>query len=364
MSQVEQLVAVGRMAAMIQIDKDEVGREYSEQASKNRYGYASSLGSPGSDQAQSLGSILREGDLVLDDCCGNGALFRALQERIGPGGTIIALDLSLPMLLRAREAAEGLACGVYLVLGDGERLPIKSGCFDAAICSLGLHRMNPLRGLEEMYRVLGAGRYMILTLPHGHSEDYRAMEHIPPSLIPRGYVPLGWEHGFPESVYAREQEAWRRFKEWCAANQPWLYEAIRDGWAYGYDDLESGFKDLEEGRITSQEFDARVEEFASRIGKEMPIVWVWFPSFRGFSRLLEEFRALEGAILIQASSTRNQHDLREGSPFEIYHRIHFEGEHLAILGKPPWGQDEGTSGRTKPRDLEGKEANSRRSSRG
>lgn len=68
---------------------------------------------------------------------------------------IFAVDISENMLKRAKIKAETSEASIYLVQMDVERLGFPNGFFDAAIstyvfCSV----ENPLRGLEEIRRVL------------------------------------------------------------------------------------------------------------------------------------------------------------------------------------------------------------------
>src|SRR3990172_12612029 len=46
---------------------------------------------------------LKQGDVVLDVACGTGLSFPHIQERIGPQGQLIGVDLSAEMLAKARE---------------------------------------------------------------------------------------------------------------------------------------------------------------------------------------------------------------------------------------------------------------------
>jgi hypothetical protein len=95
---------------------------------------------------------------------------------------------------------------------------------------------------------------------------------------------------------------------------------------------------LKDGEITAEEYKSIAERWEKKIGRE-PINWVWFPTFRGFTELLETFREEKEALLIYTSSTKNLDSLREGTDFEIYRKIHSKSRHVAILGKPSWAQD-------------------------
>jgi demethylmenaquinone methyltransferase/2-methoxy-6-polyprenyl-1,4-benzoquinol methylase len=48
---------------------------------------------------------LKEGDTVLDVCCGSGLSFKAIESIIGPTGKIIAVDTNHNMLALARSRA-------------------------------------------------------------------------------------------------------------------------------------------------------------------------------------------------------------------------------------------------------------------
>ena len=58
-------------------------------------------------QREAVGRLeLEPGQVVLDVACGTGLAFEAIQQRIGPGGRLIGLDLSPEMLAHARERSE------------------------------------------------------------------------------------------------------------------------------------------------------------------------------------------------------------------------------------------------------------------
>lgn len=78
---------------------------------------------------------LREGNTVLEIGCGTGLNFPYIEERIGPGGRLIALDYTPAMLeLAARRCNENEWQNVDFVRGDAAEVDsLVSGPVDAAI---------------------------------------------------------------------------------------------------------------------------------------------------------------------------------------------------------------------------------------
>jgi SAM-dependent methyltransferase len=76
---------------------------------------------------------------VLDLGCGCGDSSLALARRVAPGGRVLGLDLSEPMLARAREraAAAGLA-NLDFRVADVQSAPLEAGAFDAAFSRFGV----------------------------------------------------------------------------------------------------------------------------------------------------------------------------------------------------------------------------------
>ncbi len=109
-------------------------------------------------------AVVRDGDRVLDVCCGTGDLSIAAREA---GGEVTGLDFSEPMLARAREKSSD----IDWVSGDALALPFPDGSFDAATVGFGVRNLDDLeRGLAELRRVLvPGGRLAILeiTRPRG-----------------------------------------------------------------------------------------------------------------------------------------------------------------------------------------------------
>jgi ubiquinone/menaquinone biosynthesis C-methylase UbiE len=84
---------------------------------------------------------LRPGARVLDVACGTGANFALIEQRIGPSGDLVGVDVTPQMLnqARARVARTGWS-NVRLREGDVCELgTVRLGePFDAAVCTLGL----------------------------------------------------------------------------------------------------------------------------------------------------------------------------------------------------------------------------------
>lgn len=82
---------------------------------------------------------VRAGDSVLDVGCGCGATSLQLAERVGPTGAVTGLDISEPMLARARERAA--ECGfvqLEFVNGDAQTLAFAAGSRDLVYSRFGV----------------------------------------------------------------------------------------------------------------------------------------------------------------------------------------------------------------------------------
>lgn len=102
---------------------------------------------------------VRPGMRVLDVAAGAGDQSCDIARRVGPGGTILATDISPRMLAAAR--ANFRAAGydnVKTRVADGEALGLDDANFDAAVCRLGLMLLgDPLKGLQSARRALRPG---------------------------------------------------------------------------------------------------------------------------------------------------------------------------------------------------------------
>jgi SAM-dependent methyltransferase len=81
----------------------------------------------------------RAGERALDVGCGCGDTTLALARRVAPGGTVVGIDVSAPMLARARErAAEAALAGLRFVEADAQTHPFPPASFDLVFSRFGV----------------------------------------------------------------------------------------------------------------------------------------------------------------------------------------------------------------------------------
>jgi malonyl-CoA O-methyltransferase len=102
------------------------------------------------------------GQTVLDAGCGSGRYLRELQDR---GATMIGMDLSLPMLERAKETTARIA------RADIRALPLDAMSLDLVVCGLALGDVPDIElALAEIARVLRPGGRVIYSVVHPTGE--------------------------------------------------------------------------------------------------------------------------------------------------------------------------------------------------
>ena len=103
---------------------------------------------------------LRPGERVLDVACGTGLVTLPAAEAVGPGGHVLATDISERMVEATRDVARarGLAwVSTRRVDAEGLALAPEEAC-DAALCALGLMYVpDPVLALDRMRRALRPG---------------------------------------------------------------------------------------------------------------------------------------------------------------------------------------------------------------
>jgi ubiquinone/menaquinone biosynthesis C-methylase UbiE len=114
-------------------------------------------------------AALRRGERVLDVACGTGVVARLAAERVGPSGTVAALDVNPAMLAAARSIpSSGAAIQWYET--SAEAMPLPDSSFDAVLCQLGLQFVaDKTAALKEMRRVLVPGGRVLVSVPPPHA---------------------------------------------------------------------------------------------------------------------------------------------------------------------------------------------------
>ncbi|WP_426959520.1 methyltransferase domain-containing protein [Muricoccus radiodurans] len=141
----------------------------------------------------------RVGGRVLEVGVGTGLSLAGY----GPGMTIFGMDISAPMLGKARQRTERERLDRVggLMVMDAERLGFPDNSFDVVVAQYVVTAVpHPERALDEFLRVLRPGGEIIITTRIGAERGLRgAIERLLMPLTSR----LGWRTEFPWARYAR-----------------------------------------------------------------------------------------------------------------------------------------------------------------
>ena len=102
---------------------------------------------------------LASGDRVLDVACGTGLSFAELEERVGPSGAVVGVDLTAAMLEQAAERVRVQGWqNVRLVEGRVEEAEIgEADSFDAALFSFTHDVLQSDAAVDAVVRAVRAG---------------------------------------------------------------------------------------------------------------------------------------------------------------------------------------------------------------
>lgn len=128
---------------------------------------------------------IQPGQRILDIAAGAGEPAVSAAERVGPGGYVLATDISEGIVELALQVARerGLKQVETRVM-DGEHLDLPDASFDAVLCRLGLMYMpHPVTALREWRRALRpGGRVAVAVFSTPERNTWGAM---PASIIRR-----------------------------------------------------------------------------------------------------------------------------------------------------------------------------------
>ncbi len=121
-------------------------------------------------------AALRSGEQVLDVGCGCGTTTLTAARQVGPGGSATGLDLSNPMLARARARADGLP-NVRFICGDAGTHAFDRR-FDVCVSRFGvMFFVDPVAAFCHLRHALGPGGRLAFVC-------WRCMEENPWMMIP------------------------------------------------------------------------------------------------------------------------------------------------------------------------------------
>jgi ubiquinone/menaquinone biosynthesis C-methylase UbiE len=177
-------------------------------------------GAPGYDQIFGFASreyvptLLRmarlaPGQQVLDIATGTGVAAEAASKMVGSSGSVVAADISVPMLDEARKRLGGLS-NVSVRVEDGQAMSFPDATFDTVVCAMGLMMLpDHAKGLSEFYRVLKPGGHAAVsvnTAPeraiHGRVRAAIARRMPPKAAAERHHFALG-DEGVLRSLFER-----------------------------------------------------------------------------------------------------------------------------------------------------------------
>lgn len=113
---------------------------------------------------------------LLDFGCGTGRITFIAARR---GLTVVAIDISLGMVKKAKEKANAFRDGrVYGVVGDAAHLPFRDEAFDVVACAGVLHHIENIEAaLEEQSRVLRGAGFLFIAEPSSESHRFSRLLH-------------------------------------------------------------------------------------------------------------------------------------------------------------------------------------------
>lgn len=149
------------------------------------------------------------GEHVLDVGCGCGDTTIELAECVGPEGRVLGIDLSTPMLERAKQRAEseGLA-NVAFVRGDAQTYRFPQGKFHVIFSRFGvMFFADPVAAFRNLRGAARPGARLAFVCWQGVTENpwmvvpmMAALEHLPEVELPNPDAPGPFAFANPDKV--------------------------------------------------------------------------------------------------------------------------------------------------------------------
>jgi SAM-dependent methyltransferase len=166
------------------------------------------------DQIRPLGRLAMDragvapGERVLDIGCGCGDSTIELAQRVAPSGTATGIDISAPMLERARQRARAQGSSARFELADAQAHVFTSASTDLLFSRFGvMFFSDPTAAFANLRRAVSRGGRLVfvcwqslpdnpwLFVPMG-----AALQHLPPPPLPTPNAPGPFSFADPERV--------------------------------------------------------------------------------------------------------------------------------------------------------------------
>ena len=113
------------------------------------------------------------GDRVLDVATGTGVVARTAAERVGPRGTVVAIDVNPDMLATAARASTDVTPQIDWRQADATELPFGDATFDVVMCQEAIQFLDDrVAALREMRRTASPDGRIIFSV-------FRSLAHHP-----------------------------------------------------------------------------------------------------------------------------------------------------------------------------------------
>ena len=153
-------------------------------------------------------AALHAGERVLDVGCGCGDTSVELATRVAPGGTVTGIDISGPMLERARASARERGMTVSFELADAQTHAFAPASVDVLFSRFGvMFFADPGAAFANLHRALRPGGRLVfvcwqslpdnpwMAVPLG-----AALQHLPPPPLPGPEAPGPFSFADPARV--------------------------------------------------------------------------------------------------------------------------------------------------------------------
>ncbi|XP_042501791.1 2-phytyl-1,4-beta-naphthoquinone methyltransferase, chloroplastic-like isoform X1 [Macadamia integrifolia] len=143
----------------------------------------------------------KEGDCVMDLCCGSGDLAFLLSQKVGSQGKVAGLDFSKEQLFIAASRQDLLWKDSYKnivwIEGDALELPFPDSYFDAITVGYGLRNLvDRNKAMKGMFRVLKPGARVSILDFNKSSQQFTST--VQEWMIDNVVIPMASRYGLAE----------------------------------------------------------------------------------------------------------------------------------------------------------------------